>query len=360
MRRAGTKILDLTESNPTACGLQAPAATLRALSNKTNRLYRPDARGSLQAREAIARYYAEQGIRVSPDRLLLTASTSEAYSFLLKLLANPGDRVLFPKPSYPLLDHLAQVNDVQMDKYTLAYDGTWHVDGSLWQHPFAKNTRAIVVIHPNNPTGSYLKREEWDRLVHACAQNNCAIISDEVFLERMPSLIAQKTGVLTFALGGISKMLGLPQMKVAWIAVNGPSDAVREAMRKLEMIADTYLSVNTPAQNALPLWMRQRKSLFGRVQRRIARNRAMLEAMDWGSLGCELLHAEGGWYAILRVPALRSEEEGVLRLLGKRHALVHPGYFFDFEHGAHWVLSLLPETKDLREGLMRMREELGA
>ncbi len=361
LQEAGVRFLDLTESNPTACGINVSAGVLAPLAHARNRLYKPSALGDLKAREALAKYFRRQRVYVSPENIVLTASTSEAYSFAMRLLVNPGENVLFPSPSYPLLDHLAQLNDVEMRRYVLRYEGAWVLDWDSLRQAVTSKTRALVFVNPNNPTGSFLKREEAQALKTFCKEHSLALISDEVFADyawrpdknRIVTL-AGKSEVLTFALGGVSKMLGLPQMKLSWICVGGPAAAKNHALQRLEMIGDTYLSVNTPAQNALPQWMAKREAMQKNICDRIATNRRTLESLAWKESGCDLLRAEGGWYAILRLPATRSEEEWALVILEKAHVLVHPGYFFDFDREAYLVLSLLPESAKFRIACKRM------
>ncbi len=361
MRAKGTALLDLTESNPTACGIKVTAGLLAPLAHSRNLRYKPSACGDLKAREALAKYYRRHQINVSPNNIVLTASTSEAYSFVLRLLVNPGDNVLFPRPSYPLLDHLAQLNDVEMRRYALRYEGAWALDWESLRQAVTTKTRAIVTVNPNNPTGSILKRDEAQALKTICKERSLALISDEVFADyawgsdkNRVSTLAGKSGVLTFTLGGISKMLGLPQMKLSWICVGGPAVPKNQSLQRLEMIADTYLSVNTPVQNALPQWMAKREAIQDNIRQRIVTNRKVLENIPWIKSGSDLLPAEGGWYAILRVPATRSEEEWALKILKNAHVLVHPGYFFDFDREAYLVLSLLPDTTKFKVACKRL------
>ena len=366
LRKRGKTILDLTQSNPTDCDIEYPPGLLKVLADAQNLRYQPSAQGLLKARQAIAREYQKQGAKVNPQDILLTASTSEAYSFVLRLLVNPGERVLFPSPSYPLLDHLAQINDVQVDRYALRYDGSWYTDMKSVERAVTKDTRAMVVIHPNNPTGSYLKWEEWKKLKRICKAHKLAIISDEVFRDyscaadkNRIGTVAGDSEVLGFAFNGISKMLGLPQMKIAWICVGGPAGQRNEALKRLEMIADTYLSVNTPAQHALPHWLKFKKRMQRQILGRVLANRRLLDSRDWSKHGCEVLSAEGGWYALLRVPSTRTEEEWALRLLQNKGVLVHPGYFFDFESQAYLVLSLLPKPGLFFQAVVAMQECIG-
>jgi len=356
IRASGHEVLDLTESNPTRCLFQYPSEIVSALNNSQNLNYAPSPKGILRAREAVVAYYSEKGISLDPEQIFLTASTSEAYSFLFRLLLNPKEHLLIPRPSYPLFEYLSGLNDVVCDAYPLVYDEEWRIDleGIKEIHP---KTRAIVLVHPNNPTGSFVKREERTFLAQLAAENQLSFICDEVFLdyayqkkESPVSTFAGENTVLTFTLSGISKMLGLPQMKLAWIVVNGPKELRDPAIERLEIIADTYLSVNTPSQEALSRWFSFRPVLQKQIQNRSRSNRNFLVEQCHKS-PCELLHAEGGWYAILRLPETKSEEEWVLELLAKKLVLVHPGYFYDFNEGPRIVMSLLPPTDRFKEGV---------
>jgi aspartate/methionine/tyrosine aminotransferase len=363
-RERGMPILDLTESNPTRCAFAYPGeAILAPLLSPENLRYEPTPQGMRSAREAIARYYAEHGARVDPEHILLTASTSEAYAFLFRLLADPGDRLLVPRPSYPLFGFLADLNDVELDAYRLVYRERWRIDLESVRAALRPTTRALVLVNPNNPTGSFVTRREWEQLVACCAEHHLAVIGDEVFLdyaagedsERIGTLLRQEGGdVVTFVLGGISKLLGLPQMKLAWIAVAGPTEAVREALDRLEIIGDTYLSVNTPVQRALPQWMELRESLTGQIRKRVEANRRYLQEIIARARRCRCLNAEGGWYAILQLLDARDDEAFALELLERDGVLVHPGYFFDFEEEGYLVLSLLPPPEVFREGVRRL------
>lgn len=352
-RSAGVPVLDLTESNPTHAGFSyspeilAPLVDLRALR------YDPDPRGIQTAREAVASYYARRGPRIDSSRVLLTASTSEAYSYLFKLLADPGDEVLAPRPSYPLFEFLASLESVQVRQYPLLYDGAWHIDFEALERSVTPRTRAIVVVNPNNPTGSFLKMAEQERLESLCVSCGLAILSDEVFCDyphgedaqRVPTLVGERQA-LTFSMSGLSKISGLPQLKLGWIAVSGPS--AREACERLEWIADTYLSVSTPVQLALPRLLMA--PVRDEIRRRTAENlRWLLEVAQGTALN--VLRAEGGWYAVVQVPRTRSEEEWVLTLLEHHDVLVQPGFFYDFESEAFLVLSLLTESAVFHEGV---------
>jgi len=334
--------LDLTLSNPTAAGLPALPAAL-----PTAPAYEPDPRGLPAARAAVAEY---QGL--SPDQVILTASTSEAYSWLFKLLCAAGDEVLVPEPSYPLFGYLTALECVRAVPYALRWDGEWHLDaGAL---PFSPRTRAVLVVTPGNPTGAYLKEDERAALAAACRAHRSALISDEVFADypafddrRRAHSAAWYGDVLAFSLSGLSKVAGLPQLKLAWIAAGGPGAG--DALDRLELIADTYLSVSTPVQLAAPGLLGSRGVFQRAVQDRLAANRAALAAAHPPDAPWDVLRSEGGWSAILSVPRSRSEEEWALLLL-EAGVLVHPGYFFDFPAGSHLVVSLLPEPEAFARG----------
>jgi len=349
LRQARVEIDDLTESNPTSVGLDYPARLLDPLASPAGLAYLPQPFGLPAARDAVVADFRRRGISVTRDRVVLTSSTSEAYSLLFKLLCDPGDEVLVPEPSYPLFGYLAALDSVQARAYRLEYHGSWSVDIDALKRATHERTRAIVVVNPNNPTGSYLKRQELDALAAHCRAHGLALIGDEVFAEyvldadlpRSCSVLAQREA-LSFGLGGLSKSLGLPQLKLGWMVVNGPDDLVRPALERLELICDTYLSVATPVQVALPALLAEGSAIRKQIRDRITRNyRALLGAAPrFPSI--RVLPSEGGWYAVLQVPAMQSEESLVLRLLEADHVLVHPGYFFDFPREAFLVVSLLP------------------
>ncbi len=359
-RRAGAEVLDLTESNPTRVGLAYPQAEiLDALADASALRYHPSPRGLEPARQAVAGYYRERGTQIEIGDVLLTASTSEAYAYLFKLLANPGDQILAPRPSYPLFEFLAGLESVDIRQYPLRYDGVWHVDFDALEHAITPRTRGIVVVNPNNPTGSFLKRVELDRLDLLAAERGLAILSDEVFRDygfaeesdRVSTLTGDRRA-LTFSMSGLSKIAGLPQMKLGWIVASGPGRD--EALDALELIADTYLSVSTPVQVALPRLLDLSNGILQQVRERTAANLARLrEAMNGSP--ATLLRTEGGWYAVLQVPRVRTEEEWTLQLLEEHDVLVQPGFFFDFESEAFLVLSLLPEPATFAEGVGRLR-----
>jgi aspartate/methionine/tyrosine aminotransferase len=359
LRRRGIEVLDLTESNPTRCGLGYPQkALLSSLSHKVNLLYEPSPQGSPQAREAVRQYYRGRGFDVSIERIVLTSSTSEAYSYLFRLLANPGEEILFPKPGYPLFQFLADLNDVRPRYYSLVYDGHWHMDLKHLEESLHPLSKAIVVVNPNNPTGSFIQKKEWEALRAIGGSRNPVFICDEVFWDftfepgEHVSLV-NSHGPLTFTLGGLSKALALPQMKLSWIVISGPEDLVEQSRRRLEVMADTYLSVNTPAQNALQRWLPLSDKIQKEVMKRIQGNLNFLKKNVQGT-PCQLLNTEGGWYAVLRIPNTLGEEEWALKLLKEDHVFIHPGYFFDFEREAFLVASLLPREKVFQSGINRV------
>ncbi|MBI4480096.1 MAG: pyridoxal phosphate-dependent aminotransferase [Acidobacteria bacterium] len=362
-RRSGAAILDLTESNPTRAGFAYPEQPiLQALAQPGSLLYEPSPAGLHSAREAVAEYYRSRGHRVEPSRILLTASTSEAYACLFKLLADPADEILVPRPSYPLFDYLAALESVRPIPYPLRYHGAWSLELEALAAAITPRTRAIVLVHPNNPTGSFVKREELERLIPICQEQGLAILSDEVFSDyaiapdrnRVDTLAAEAR-VLTFCLSGLSKVAGLPQMKLGWVVISGPPAIEAVAREHLELIADTYLSVGAPVQHALPELLAIGEKIREQIQQRVLANWNFLRmATDAGS-ACSLLDAEGGWYAILQLPRTRSEEQWCLALLEKDNVLVQPGYFYDFESEAYLVVSLLTPREPFTEGIRRLQ-----
>ena len=359
--REGAQVLDLTQSNPTHAAIAYPAEGIAAAFDDPRVLhYDPAAFGLASAREIVSGYYAEQGVTVEPSRISLTASTSEAYSWLFKLLADPGDEILAPRPSYPLFEFLAQLESVRMVQYPLFYDHGWHVDMAGLEALLTPRSRAIVVVNPNNPTGSYLKRKEFDSLVELCRKHDLALICDEVFsdyaLGDAPDrvrTIAGESGFTGFALNGLSKIVGLPQMKLGWIVATEPS-----SLERLELIADSYLSVGTPVQVALPQLMAARRGIQSQINGRTRSNLALLKAKVTAGARFDVLAVEGGWYAILRVPRIRTELDWVLGLLRDHNVLVQPGYFYDFESEAYLVLSLLTEPSIFEAGVTRVIESI--
>ena len=364
-RAAGGAILDLTQSNPTRAGLLPPLDLLASLAEEAGRHYDPTPFGLRAAREAVARDFEARGLRLDADRVVLHASTSEAYGFLFKLLCDPGDEVLVPRPGYPLFDFLARLESVDVRRYTLAFDGEWHLDAGALAAAIGSRTRAIVVVSPGNPTGAYLKTDELARLDALCAERGIALVSDEVFADfplradarRAPGA-ARDGSALAFSLGGVSKSCGLPQLKLAWTAVTGPESLRREALARLEIVADTYLPVATPVQVAAPALLARKAELQAPIRARVARNLEALRGALAPSSPATLLEPEGGWSAVLRVPATCGEEERALRLLGTHGVLVHPGYFFDFPGEAYLVLSLLPPPAEFDAGVSRVLDDL--
>ena len=348
-RNRGEPVLDLTETNPTRVGIEYPADVLAPLADPEALRYDPAPGGLASARAAVAADYTRRGVPIEPSRVLLTASTSEAYAWLFKLLCDPGDAVLVPRPSYPLFSYLARLESVDAHAYALSYDGQWHLTLDAVVEALTPRTRAVVVVSPNNPTGSYLKRTEADELLALCAERGLAVISDEVFADyafgddpRRTASLAAGGPALAFSLGGLSKSCGLPQVKLAWIAVSGPERWRTAAQARLEVVADTYLSVSTPVQRAAPALLARRPELQRPIAERVAANLDGLRRRLGPGSPASRLHTEGGWSAVLQVPATQSEEERVTRLLEEHGVLVHPGYFFDFPREAFLVLSLLP------------------
>lgn len=356
-RRANAKVLDLTESNPTRAGFAYPQREiLEALSDSAALRYDPTPRGLLAAREAVSGYYAERGIEIPASRIVLTASTSEAYAYLFKLLTDPGDEVLVPRPSYPLFEFLAGLESTVLKQYPLRYDGTWHIDFDGLEGAVTDGTRGVVVVNPNNPTGSFLKIEEARRLDEFAARHGLAILADEVFFDYAitddDSRAAGLPGAAqVFTMSGLSKIAGLPQMKLGWIAASGPG--TEEAIEQLEWIADTYLSVSTPVQIALPKLLELSTGIRQQIRGRTAANLAWLRERTTGS-PVNVLNTEGGWSAILQVPRTRSEEEWAITLLSERDVLIQPGFFYDFESEAFLVVSLLTEPATFAEGVRRI------
>jgi aspartate/methionine/tyrosine aminotransferase len=359
-RAAGCAIFDLTQSNPTRAALDYPAEIPAALASPAALDYDPAPAGAPAARAAVSGYYVARGLSVSPDRILLTASTSEGYAYLFKLLADPGDEVLAPRPSYPLFEFLAAMESVVVRQYPLLYEHGWGIDLEALAAEMNERTRAVIVVNPNNPTGSYLKRAEAEALARLCAARGVALISDEVFADyafapdaRRVSSACQIEGCLSFAMSGLSKVAGLPQMKLGWIVASGPEALRRTALEKLEWIADTYLSVSTPVQCGAQELLRQGQEVQRRIRARTQSNLSWLRAHVAGSV-FDVLDVEGGWYAVLRAPRIRSEEEWTLELLDRQGVLVQPGFFYDFASEAFLVASLLTEEAVFREGILRL------
>jgi hypothetical protein len=363
-RARGEALDDLTESNPTAVGLALPDATILAgLGHPGALRYTPDPRGLARAREAVARYYGERGSAVDAGRIHLACGTSEAYGWLLKLLADPGDNVLAPRPSYPLLEFLAALEGVELRSYRLVErsDGRWIIDLDSLAAGIDARTRAVLLVNPNNPTGSFARRGQLPELVGLCAGRGLALIADEVFsdfvlredADQARTLVEIDEG-LVFVLGGLSKTLGLPQMKLAWIVAGGAPALRRQAQERLDWIADTYLSVGAPVQHAAVEWLRLRSTLAGPIAARVRGNLEQLERQLAGRAAARLVAPEGGWYAVLELPQVASEEDFVVERIERDGVLVHPGHFFDFSREAFVVISLLPEPRTLRAGMQRL------
>jgi alanine-synthesizing transaminase len=359
-RSAGKPLIDLTASNPTECGFTYDRERiLSALADPQSLSYEPEPKGLLAAREVIVGYYADRGDHVAESDMLLTTSTSEAYSFVFRILCNPGDEVLIPTPSYPLFDLLADIQDVRLVRYPLIYDHGWQNAFHALEAALTPRTRAIIVVHPNNPTGHFVKPDERSGLNRICAGRQLAIIADEVFLDfalsskRHLSWVANSE-VLTFTMSGLSKMCGLPQMKAAWLAASGPKDLKTRALERLEVIADTYLSMNAPIQHAIPEFLQQRHEFQRQLMSRVRGNLAELDRQLATQKACSRLEIEGGWYAVLRVPATRTDEEVALDLLEKEGVYVHPGHFYDFPADGYLIVSLIGSEQEFGEGIRRL------
>jgi alanine-synthesizing transaminase len=360
-KRSGKKLLDLTASNPTEVGLEYDqAGILRALSRPESLRYEPEPRGLLSAREAVAGYYAERRAKVSPEQIILTTSTSEAYSFLFRLLCDPGDEVLVASPSYPLFDLLAGIQDVKLAPYPLFHDHGWHIDLHALESAVTARTRAVLVVHPNNPTGSFVSETERLALLKLCGKRELALIADEVFLdftqtgEVAESFARDQELALTFTLSGLSKIAALPQLKLAWMVASGPAGLRDQAMERLEVIADTYLSVNAPIQHALPQLLKIGGGLRDQLAKRVSQNLTELDGQISQQKTCQRLMIQAGWYAILRVSAVASDEDLALQLLQVHGVVVHPGHFYDFAQEGYLVVSLIASPDEFREGIRKL------
>jgi alanine-synthesizing transaminase len=371
----GKQLFDLSASNPTESGFQYDHdALLEALANPEALTYAPDPKGLLRSRQAVSEYYAGRGDQVSPEDVILTTSTSEAYSFVFRTLCNPGEELLVPAPSYPLFGFLADISDVRLRSYPLVYDYGWQIDVHSLEEAITPHTRGVIVVNPNNPTGSFVKQEETQRLNEICAMHNMAVVADEVFLDfvhcegmgpreavklprsrpaanKRPNSYAVNTGALTFAMSGLSKISGLPQMKAAWLVTSGPETLKAGALERLEVIADTYLSMNAPVQLALPVLLQQRFGIQKQLMGRVRRNLAELDRQLTWKKSCARLEIEGGWYAILRVPVTRTDDELAVELLKTKNIYVHPGHFYDFPTNGHLIVSLIMGEQAFAEGI---------
>ncbi len=366
-KRLGLPSIDLTETNPTRALADYPhAAIASAFGRLTDLTYRPEPCGTITARQAIANYYAARGIQVEPAYLFLTASTSEAYTYLFKLLCNPGEAVLSPVPSYPLFEHLAALASVEINQYRLLYDGAWHIDFEDLRAQICPRTRAIVVVNPNNPTGHFPGSDRQE-LLGLAAEFNLPLISDEVFLD-YPMDVKLRTGqsligapeTAVFAMNGLSKAAGMPQMKLAWTAVSGPSARYSaEAMARLELMGDTYLSVATPVQEVLPELLQTGEAIRAGITAQVRRNWEVLKAALVGT-SANACHLEAGWQAILRLPETMNEDDWAAQLLNEHGTIVQPGYYFDIGGGVHIVISLLTAPEDFRRGLEALKNILAS
>jgi aspartate/methionine/tyrosine aminotransferase len=395
LRASGTKILDLTVSNPTRAGLHfEEQAILGALASPLGLDYDPQSKGLREARDAVAGYYrGEHGVSdLDAEQIVLTTSTSEGYSFVFRLLCNAGDELLVPKPSYPLFEFLADLQDVRLVSYPLIYDHGWQMDFPSLQKGVTERTRGVVVVHPNNPTGSYIHLKETEMLNSFCREHGLAVIVDEVFLDYgldldvaasngpvgMPALgrpverssrnggrnarasFAGNREVLTFTLSGLSKIAALPQMKVAWVVTTGPRQLQTEALARLEVIADTYLSMNAPIQWAVPTLLGRRKNVQLQLVQRVEANLAEMDRQLARQEACQRLRVEGGWYAVLRVPVTRSDEDLAIELAREKAVLVHPGHFYDFPTDGYLVLSLITPIADFARGLAAVLDKVNS
>ncbi len=369
-RQSGKELLDLTASNPTTCGFEYPESEiLKAIADPHALKYAPESKGLRSARESVAAYYeGRPGFdlcagSVDPERIVLTAGTSEAYSYILRLLCEQGDEILCPAPSYPLLEYVASLNDVRLVPYPLLYDHGWQIDFAALRAALTPRSRAVLLVHPNNPTGSFTSPKEAFELHELCAQREIAIVTDEVFLDyaegsKPHSTFAFDGLALTFTLSGLSKISALPQMKLAWLVASGPKTIVDAALARLEIIADTYLSPGTPVQLALPRLLAIRHEMQRQLQNRISANLAHLDSALANHPLIFRLARQGGWYAVLRFPATGPEDDLAVDLIAQQSILVHPGQFFDFPRDGFLVLSLITPEPDFREGLQRLLQSV--
>jgi alanine-synthesizing transaminase len=359
-RASGKPLLDLSASNPTDCGFDYDRrGILEALANPASLQYNPDPMGLRSARQAVAEYYAARGCMVAPGDICLTTSTSEAYSFVFRLLCNPSDEILIPTPSYPLFDFLADIQDVRLVRYPLVYDHGWQIDFHALEQAITSRTRGVIVVHPNNPTEHFCKPADLERLNEICSARRMALIADEVFLDfsltvEKPASFAANSAALTFALSGLSKISGLPQMKVAWLIVVGPPDLKQQALARLEVIADAYLSLNAPIQHAIPAFLEMRHGLQRQLMARVRKNLSELDRQLAAQRICARLELEGGWNAVLRVPATRSDEDLAIALLEKKDVYLHPGHFYDFPGDGYLIVSLIVPEQIFAEGIKRL------
>ena len=366
-RQSRKSVLDLTASNPTTCGFQYDeAAILSALQAPSALQYDPEPKGLASARAAVVEYYRqrEPAAQIPPEHLILTTGTSEAYSFLFRLLCEPGDEIVIAHPSYPLFDFLATIQDVKLRPFQLVYDHGWQMDFRGLQEAIGPRTRAILLVHPNNPTGNFIGTREAGQLQKICRERQLALVVDEVFLDyairpaksrsKIHASFVSSEQALTFVLSGLSKIAALPQMKIGWIAASGPDSLVRDAMARLEIISDTYLSLSAPMQYALPALLGQRKQMQPQLLTRIETNLAQLDGNLARQKLVSRLEIEGGWYGVLRVPAVQSDEELAIRLLQEHSVLVQPGHFYEFADEGYLIVSLLSPATEFSEGISRL------
>jgi len=354
---SGKPVIDLTESNPTKCSFHVETEQiLGALSHPASVHYDPVPQGLLPVRGAVVDYYRARNCAVNVNDIFLTTSTSEAYSFLFRTLCNAGDELLIPQPGYPLFNFLADIQDVTTVRYPLIYDYGWQIDFHALQRAITPRTCGIIVVNPNNPTGHFCKADDMERLNQLCLERELALIADEVFLDfsigkRMLPSFASNNEALTFTMSGLSKISGLPQMKCAWLIAAGPQALKQQAVARLEMIADTYLSMNTPMQLALPVLLELRHNFQQQCAERTRNNLARLDKLLSTQQLCTRLNLEGGWYAILKVPVTGSDEEFALELLNNRGVYVHPGHFYDFPTDGYLVVSLITPELPFAAGM---------
>jgi alanine-synthesizing transaminase len=359
-RAAGKRLFDLTVSNPTECGFAyEQTEILRAFANPAALKYDSNPKGLRTAREAVAGYYADCGETVSPEDLILTASTSEAYSYVFRTLCNPDDEILIPAPSYPLFEFLSRIQDVKLKRYPLIYDHGWQMDFHGLEQAITPQTRGVVVVNPNNPTGHFCTGNDVPRLNRMCLDRGMAIIADEVFLDYplepgLAKTSAANAGALTFTMSGLSKICGLPQMKLAWLLTTGPKEQKKQALDRLEVIADSYLSPGTPVQLAAPALLQSRRKFQEQVTTRVRKNLAEMDHQLGTQKSCCRLEGEGGWNGILRVPATRPDEDLAIELLRTRDVYAHPGDFYDFTDSGYLVVSLITPEKEFAEGMKRL------
>ena len=362
LQRAGREVLDLTVSNPTRAQLAYDSVEILASLSKPEAMrYDPQPKGLLAAREALREYYREPGkdCNLDPESVVLTTSTSEGYSYVLRLLCNPEDEILVPQPSYPLFEFLADLQDVKLVPYPLLYEHGWQIDFPSLHKAVSSRTRAVVLVNPNNPTGSYVSSRERQAMNEFCGGHDLSLLVDEVFLDyahdgcKRPSFVTNQEA-LTFTLSGVSKISGLPQMKLAWVVTSGPPEMVSAALDRMEVIADTYLSMNAPIQLAAPALLAQRKKIQPLLMDRVRQNLQEFDRQLGKQETCQRLDVEGGWYTVLRVPATQSDEDLAIEILQQASVLVHPGHFYDFSGDGYLVLSLITPSPIFQAGIHRV------